>query len=83
MGILFGSLELYCVAYHSHKAGNILLTMLPSGEFKLNLVNKLRYLGVYHVNNPNRLFDVQEQIKKFYGSVYSILTYCNVENLYC
>ena len=61
-----------------HKAGYTTSTILSLGEFKLNWVNKLRYVGGYFVNNPNRLFDVKNQITKFYGSVHSILTYCSV-----
>ena len=53
------------MAYHPHKAGYIPLTMLSLGEFKFNWVNKLRYRGIYFVNNPNRLFDVRKQITKF------------------
>ena len=66
------------MAYYLHKAGYISSTMLSLGEFKFSWVDKLRYLGVYFVNNPNRMLDVQEQITKFYGSVHSILTYCGI-----
>ena len=52
--------------------------MLSLGEFKLNWVNKLCYLGIYFVDKPNRLFDVHEQIAKFYRLVHSILTYCGI-----
>ena len=73
------------MAYHTHKAGCTPSTMLSLGEFKLNWENKLRYLGIYFINNPNRLFDVQEQITKFCESIHSILKYCglNYRDLYC
>ena len=60
MGISFGCLKSYCMAYRPHKAGYIHSTVLSLGEYKLEWKNKLRYMGIYFANNPNRLFEVQE-----------------------
>ena len=35
-------------------------------------------MGIYFFNNSDRLFHVHEHISKFYGSVHSFLTCCNV-----
>ena len=46
---------------------------------KLKLIDKLKYLGVYIKNNFKQLFDVSEQVAKFYSSFHSVASCCNME----
>ena len=45
MGVSFGYLKPYSMAYHLHKAGYIPSTMLSLGEFKLNWIKEITLLG--------------------------------------
>ena len=75
-GIKFNPIKSQCMAFHPTIVNFIPCTCLVIDNHKLEWVCKLRYLGVFLVNNSKCLFDVSAQIAKFYGSVHSVLVHC-------
>ena len=75
---VFGPSKSYCLAIYPDKIH------IPSSDIDLNgqklkLIDKLKYLGVYIINNFKQLFDVSEQVTKFYSSIHSVVSCCNKE----
>ena len=54
---------------------------LPSSSIQLSgnslyWSNKLRYLGIFSINNSKSLFYLNEPISKFYAAIFSITSSC-------
>ena len=48
------------------------------GGDSLNWSTKLCYLGIFITNNSKNLFNLNEQIGKFYAAIHSIISNCGV-----
>ena len=75
MGVTFSMLKSSCIAIYPGKI------LLPTSSIQLygnslNWSNKLRYLGIFITNNSKNLFDLNEQVGKFYAAIYSVISNC-------
>jgi hypothetical protein len=75
-GISYNPLKSQCMALHPSQRNYVPPSVLKLGECELGWVHRMRYLGVFIVNNPKGLFDVSAQVTKFYGSVHALLAQC-------
>ena len=77
MGVIFSLLKSNCSAIYPGKIHFPSSSIQLSGK-SLNWFNKLRYLGILITNNYKNLFDLNEQISKFYAAFHSIISNCGV-----
>ena len=80
MGITFGHAKSKCLAIYPGYGTKIPASTLCINNVNLPWVTKLRYLGVYITNNSKNIFDVSEQVQKFYGCMHSVLSHTDVNN---
>ena len=77
MGVTFSLLKSNCLARHPGKI-HFPSSRIQLGGISLNWSNKLRYFGIFITNNSKNLFDLNEQIGKFYAVIHSIISNCGV-----
>ena len=77
IGVTFSLLKSNCFAIYPDKI-HFSSSSIQLGGISLNWSNKLRYLGIFITNNSKNLFDLNEQIGKFYAAIYSIISKCGV-----
>ena len=77
MGVTFSLLKSNCLAIYPGKI-HFPSSSIQLGGNSLNWSNKLRYLGISITNNSKNLFDLNEQIGKFYTAIHSIISNCGV-----
>ena len=77
MGVKFSFLKSNCLATYPGKI-HFPSSSIQLGGNSLNWSNKLRYLGIFITNNFKNLFDLNEQIGKFYAAIHSIISICGV-----
>jgi hypothetical protein len=80
MGITFGHAKSKGLAIYPGCVNRVPVSSLSINGIDLPWVAKLRYLGVFITNNSKNVFDITEQIRKFYGSVHSILSHTDTNN---
>ena len=75
MGVTFSLVKSNCLAIYP---GKILFpsSSIQFGGNSLNWSNKLHYLSIFITNNSKNLFDLYEQIGKFYAAIHSIISNC-------
>ena len=73
MGVTFSLLKSNCLAIYPGKI-HFPSSSIQLGGNSLNWSNKLRYLGIFITNNSKNLFDLNEQIGKFYAAIHSIIS---------
>ena len=71
----FGPSKSHCVAIYPGKI-HIPCSDIDLNGQKLKWIDKLKYIGVYITNNFKQLFDVSEQVTKFYSSIHSVVSCC-------
>ena len=64
IGVSFSLLKSHCLAIYPGKI-HFPSSSIQLGGNSLNMSNKLRYLGIFIINNFKNLFDLNEQIDKF------------------
>ena len=62
---------------------HLLLSCIQLGGNSLNWFNKLRFFGIFITYNSKNLFDLNEQIGKFYAAIHSIICNCSVIKTCC
>ena len=77
-GMFFGPSKSHCLAIYPGKI-HIPCSDIDLNGQKLEWIDKLKYLGVYITNNFKQLFDVNEQVVKFYSSIHSMVSCCKKE----
>ena len=73
----FNSLKSNCLAIFPGKI-HLPSSSIQLGGKNLNWFNKLRYLCIFITSNSKNLFDLNEQIGKFYAAIHSIISNCGV-----
>ena len=77
MGVTFSLLKSNFLAIYPGKI-HFPSSSIQFGGSSLHCCNKLRYLGIFITNNSKNLFDVNDQIGKFYAAIHSIISNCGV-----
>ena len=77
MGVTFSLLKSNCLAIYPGKI-HFPSSSIQMGGISLNWSNKLHYLDIFITNNSKNLFDLNEQIGKFYTAIHSIISNCGV-----
>ena len=70
---VFSLLKSNCLAIYPGKI-HFPSSSIQLGGVSLNWSNKLRYLVIFITNNSENLFDLNEQIDKFYAAIHSIIS---------
>ena len=73
MGVTFSLLKSNCLAIYPGKI-HLPSSSIQLGGNSLNWSNKLFYFGSFNTNNSKHLFDLNEQIDKFYAAIHSIIS---------
>ena len=77
MCVTLSLLKSNCLAIYPGKI-HFPLSSIQLGGNSLNWSNKLRYLGIFITNTSKNVFDLNEQIRKFYAAIHSIISNCDV-----
>ena len=77
MCVSFSLLKSNCLAIYPGKIHFPSLS-IQLGGIGLNWSNKLCYLGNFIAKNFKNLFDLNEQIGKFYAAIHSIISNCGI-----
>jgi hypothetical protein len=80
MGITFSHAKSKCLAIYPYNSYRVPVSSLCINNVNLPWVFKLRYLGIFITNNSKQVFDVTDQISKFYGSMHSVLSHTDASN---
>ena len=75
--VTFSLLKSNCLAIYPGKIHFPSLS-IQLGGIGLNWSNELCYLGNFITKNSKNLFDLNEQIGKFYAAIHSIISNCGV-----